>query len=178
MRKKLIKKLNILNRNTYINFYSNYNIYTYLNNHNLKLFFYFLNKKKYYFKNANTLKSNVSNNVKLNYFVFNTNLNYSLNDMYISNYKDKFFNNEIRKKKITHLNNKLNLENSNVFNKNTLYINKDKLLLNTNNINLSANINVFYKELFVLIFLINIVKIFELYKVMLNLIYITNVYKA
>ena len=41
MRKKYIKKLVTLNQNIHINSYANYTIYNYLNNCNLKLFFYF-----------------------------------------------------------------------------------------------------------------------------------------
>ena len=44
MKKKFLKNQPILNRNIYINFYSNYLIYNYLNNYNLK-FFFFAEKK-------------------------------------------------------------------------------------------------------------------------------------
>ena len=45
MKKKYIKKLIFLNRNIRINNYNNYLIYSYLNNCNFKLNYFFLEKK-------------------------------------------------------------------------------------------------------------------------------------
>lgn len=174
MKKKLTKKLNILNRNTYINFYSNYNIYNYLNNHNLKLFFYFLQKKKYYFKTNKNLNNQLTKNISNQTFSLFNFLNYNLNTIYIESNKDKFFLAKQFDKKISFLKNKLILKN-NYQNNNQIIFSKHNFFLNNQNLQLKNLVSFWYKELFTLIFLVNVLKIFELYKVIVNLLFLRHI---
>ena len=176
MKKKYIKNLNILNRNIYINFYSNYMIYNYLNNYNLKFFFYYLIKKTYYLKNKKKIlvfnKVNAYNkSIILNNSLYFKNVNFKL-----TNFKDKFFNNANSKfvKVYSFINKKILYFNSNsLTNKtdSTLILSNNYKFINLNNKTI-VNLNLLYKEIFFIIFILNLLKLFEFYKLILNLTYL------
>lgn len=163
MRKKLQKKLNILNRNIHIKNYSNYLIYSYLNNYNLKLFFYYLNKKSYYIKNLKNFNYQIKQynlcNLKLKN---NTYLNYNFKSY--NNLKNKFFtSNQITQNQMINI-------NTSVTNNSEYFLN-NSYIVETANLNKILLID-FYKELVVLNFMLSLTKIWELYKIVIMLFYV------
>ena len=157
MKKKFQKKSIILNRNIHIKNYNNYLIYSYLNNYNLKLFFFFLQKKKNYIKNLNFWKSLL---LKSNYTNFSKITNHKLNKNLISTFKNKFFDN------LYYLENK----NKQV-NENSNLINYNNYLCNNVELNNFLN-NDFLKDIILLNFIQNLLKTYEIYKVITLLLYI------
>lgn len=183
MKKKLIKKQNILNRNIYINYYSSFIIYNYLNNYNLKFFFYFLKKKKYYFNNKIKFKLNIQKLQKFNSLTNKVLINFKKSDYYLNKSKDKFFN-QIKlqynlffnNNKFTFINKSVDLNNNN--NTNILYnINNCKILVlnnikyKNNLLNYYFNRNFIYKELLIVSYLLTLLKLLEIYKILINLHY-------
>lgn len=163
MRKKLQKKLNILNRNIHIKNYSNYLIYSYLNNYNLKLFFYYLNKKNYYIKNLKNFNSQIKlcsfNNLKLKN---NTYLNYNFKSY--NNLKNKFFtSSQMTQSYMVNINTSISL--------NSEYFLNNGYIIDSNDFNQNLTINI-YKELVTLNFIISLSKIWELYKIIIMLFYV------
>jgi hypothetical protein len=167
MRKKLIKKVNILNRTTHINYYSNYILYNYLNNYNLKYYFLFNLKRKNYSRYINKFKLLLSKNVG-NSILLKRNFNLIKSNMYINNQKDKFF-------KLSEINNNqhyyyknYNYSKSTSINNNFLVNSEGNYLIN----NLSVyNTIILYKELLVVVFILNLSKIFEVYKILTLLVF-------
>lgn len=177
MKKKSIKSLNILNRNIYINFYSNYMIYNYLNNYNLKFFFYYLMKKSYYLKNKKKILvfnklSIYKKSITLNNSFYFKNTNFKL-----TNFKDKFFNANFNKftkvynfinKKILYFNTNNSLSNKS---NSSLIISQNHRFINLDN-KVIIDINLLYKEIFFIIFILNLLKLFEFYKLLISLTYL------
>lgn len=164
MKKKLIKKVNILNRTIHINFYSNYILYNYLNNYNLKYYFLFNSRRKNYFKLVNNFKLIFTKNSNLN-LNLKTNFNLVKSNMYINNGRDKFFKT-------------LPQDSNHYYFKNYKFTQTQKekgnfiILLNNNiliNNSILYNSIILYKELMVAIFLLNLSKIFEIYKIVILL---------
>lgn len=166
MKKRSIKKVNILNRTIHINFYSNYILYNYLNNYNLKYYFLFNSKRKNYSKLVNNFKLIFTKNSNLN-LNLKAGFNLVKSNMYINNQKDKFF--------------KIVPKDSNYY-----YFKNYKFtqiqgkggnfVISPNNNTLINNLVAFdsvilYKELVTVIFLLNLSKIFEIYKIMILLIF-------
>lgn len=173
MKKKYLKNLNILNRNMYINFYSNYMIYNYLNNCNLKFFFYFLLKKKYYLKNKKKILIFNKSNIYYKYININKQLFFNNINISLINLKNKFFYEIKPQTSYNFINNKLlffNNKNNNNLNSNII-LNKTINYINLNN-KININLDLLYKEIFFILFLLNLIKIFEFYKLLINLIYI------
>lgn len=171
MRKKYINKASILNQNIYINFYSNYIIYNYLNNYNLKYFFYFVNSKKYYFKNKKNIQIVNKENLNLKLILLKSQLNFNKSNFYSNNYKNKFFILNENKVKYLYLQNKIELNN---IGEKNMYISKDKKYIDINNNIALINLDILYKEFFIILFLINILKIFEFYKSFINILYLNS----
>lgn len=148
-------------------------IYNYLNNYNLKFFFYFLLKKKYYLRNKKKIlifnKSNVYNKYKtINKQLFFNNVNIPL-----VNLKNKFFYEIKPQTNYNFINNKLllfNNKNNNSLNSNVI-LDKTTNYVNLNN-KVNINLDLLYKEVFFILFLLNLIKIFEFYKLLINLLYI------
>ena len=158
MKKKYIKKLDILTRPTHIKNYRNYLIYNYLNNYNLKFFIYFFKNKNYFFKNKNYFLLLQKQNLSLKFSLYNQ-LYFSKSKFYILNGKDKFYSSSEKTIKQYYFNNKIELfKNKDILNKNTLHLtNKSNTnYIDINNIISIINLNEFYKELFIIIFLLNI----------------------
>lgn len=164
MRKKLQKKLNILNRNIHIKNYSNYLIYSYLNNYNLKLFFYYLNKKNYYIKNLKKFNSQISLSNLSNLNLKNNNyLDYSFKSY--NNLKNKFFSsNQPIKNQMIDI-------NTSITNTSEYFLNSN-YIVDSNDLNKILSINI-YKELIVLNFILSLTKIWEFYKIIIILFYIS-----
>jgi hypothetical protein len=151
-------------------------IYNYLNNYNLKFFFYYLIKKTYYLKNKkkilvfNKINSYNKSMILNNTFYFkNTNFKNI-------NFKDKFFINLNNKfaKIYTFINKKIlyyNINNPIVQTNSTLILSNNYKFINLNN-KAIINLNLLYKEIFFIIFILNLLKVFEFYKLILNLTYL------
>nr|YP_009512647.1 hypothetical protein [Uronema marinum]AXJ93339.1 hypothetical protein [Uronema marinum] len=139
-------------------------IYSYLNNYNLKLFFYYLNKKNYYIKNIKKINFSIKSFNKLN-LINNTNyLDYSFKSY--DSLKNKFFLNTSSNK-------------TSIFNINTTVSNDSDFLLNGNYVINSSAINSlssvnFYKELIIFNFILTFIKIWEFYKIILMVWYLNN----
>lgn len=165
MKRKSIKKVNILNRTIHINFYSNYILYNYLNNYNLKYYFLFNSKRKNYSKLVNNFKLIFTKNSSLS-LNLKSNFNLIKSNMYINNQRDKFF--------------KILPKDSNYYyfkNYKFTQIQEEKgnFIITPNNNILINNLIVYdsitlYKELMTVIFLLNLSKIFEIYKIVILLI--------
>lgn len=179
MKRRYIKKLDILNRPIHIKNYRNYLIYNYLNNYNLKFFIYFIKNKNYLFKNKNYLLLLQKQNLILKFALYNQ-LYFIKSKFYTLNGKDKFYSsNEKKTIKQYYFNNKIELsKNKDILNKNTLYLTNinNTIHIDINNVISVINLNEFYKELFIILFLLNILKIFEFYKSLMNLVYIKSLY--
>ena len=166
MKKKLTKKLNILNRNIHINYYNNYLIYSYLNNYNLKLYFYYLKKKC---NNLNTIYNITKLYKFLNYKYF-----FLLNNLYIKknfsfffNLKNKYFFNKQNEKYITIFNNKL-LISTNQSDYYFYLLNENKYFCKLEP--LESNNKLFnFLGLIWVIFFLNMIKIYDNYKNIINL---------
>ncbi len=172
MKKKLIKNLNISNRNLYINFYSNYMIYNYLNNYNLKFFFLYISNKKYYLKNKKKILFFNKINIYNKYINLNKVFYFKNSNLPIVNLKNKFFNNFNNTNGFSFIQKKLLCFTDLNSNSNNTYFTDKKInYINLNNKNLLSN-DLIYKELFFIIFLVNIIKLFEFYKIILNLVYL------
>lgn len=177
-RKKFSKNQAILNRNIYINFYSNYLIYSYLNNYNLKFFFYFLLKKKYYLRNKKKIICLTTLDVRNKYTLLNNQFKFLNTNLAKISTKDKFFqtpqtaktNYSFVNKQISLLSNSVNNKSSNssifMVSKNFNYIG-----LNNNSTQI-YRLMLIYKEVLAILFILNLVKLFEVYKVILNLVYL------
>lgn len=173
MKKKLIKKVNILNRTTHINFYSNYILYNYLNNYNLKYYFLFNTKRRNYSKFVSKFKLIFSKNINNNLNI-KSNFNLSKSDMYINNQKDKFFKpiNQISSNYYYYKNYKYSQTNTQSGNflitKNSDFLINDLSIFNT---------LILYKELMTVTFLLNLSKIFEIYKILTLLVLFNSNFK-
>jgi len=172
MKKKLLKKINILNQNIYIKNYSNYLIYNYLNNLNLKLFFYYFKNKKYYFKNIKNIKFNLNKNIWLKKKILNQCIYIKNNTFYNNSNFNKFYNN---KNKFNYLIYKNKLTNSNIKTNQIIYNSNINYYINSNNNMISINNWIYniYIELFSILFIVNMVKVLELYKICNKIIYLT-----
>lgn len=151
-------------------------IYNYLNNYNLKFFFYYLIKKTYYLKNKKKIlifnKINTYNkNLVLNNIFYFKNTSFK-----VVNFKDKFFNISNKKfiKTYSFINKKLLcFNNINTIDKinSSLVLSNNYKFINLNNKNM-LSLNLLYKEIFFLIFMLNLLKLFEFYKLLINLTYL------
>jgi hypothetical protein len=177
MRKKFLKNQPILNRNIYINFYSNYLIYNYLNNYNLKFFFYFLSKKRYYLKNKKKITYLNSLNIRNKCIVLNKQFKFSNTRINKITTKDKFFQ-SVKASSINYsfINNQLPTLKNTTQNVNTnAYISNKSLnyiVLSNNLNNQLCKLTLIYKEVMCILFILNLIKIFEIYKTIINLIYL------
>jgi len=169
MRKKLLKKINTLNQNIYIKNYSNFLIYNYLNNLNLKLFFYFFKNKKYFFKNIKNIKLSLASNLNFKKNNLKQIISVESNSFYNNSNFNKFYNNENKVNYCVYNN---NLVNTNIKNSNFIYNSNVKYYSINKNFNKNNFLYIVYKELFSLLFLLNLIKIFEFYKNCINLIYL------
>ena len=178
MKKKFLKNQTTLNRNIYINFYSNYLIYNYLNNYNLKFFFFFILKKKYYLKNKKkVIYLNISD-VRNKHTVLNKQFKFLNTNFNRISTKDKFFQ-SVKPSNVNYsfISKQVSLLSNNTKNKNSngIFINNKNL----NYIDLNGNVNsqvgkltLIYKEVVSILFILNLIKLFEVYKTILNLIYL------
>lgn len=167
-KKKLIKKLNFLNRNTHINYYDNYLIYSYLNNYNLKLYFYYLIKKKQ-IKKISNYYNKFYTYLNSRYLVLINNFYIEKNFNFLFNYKNKYFFNNFSQNNKFIYSNKLKLSSS-----------KNNYKYNTNKFNFYIykivnknyfNIYFIYNTLFILFYLLNLIKIYDFYKSFINFMY-------
>lgn len=166
MKKKYLKKLNFLNRNISIKNYNNYLIYSYLNNYSLKLFFFF--EKKNFSRLNKKLIKNLNSNIKDNFILKNSLLFLEKKNQNSYNWKNKFFyKNNINKLTVA-ANTKLITKPSEKMAiggliKNYIYSFKT----------LETNLNVF-KELILFSFILNLLKVYEYYKVTIILNFLNN----
>lgn len=169
MKKKLIKKLNFSNRNIHIKYYNNYLIYSYLNNYNLKLFFYYLSKKRK-LKNINKYCIRFYKYLNLRYLTLFNNLYIEKNFNFLFNYKNKYFmnTNNIQNNNFI-LNNKLKIISEKTFYR-CLNSNYNSYVYKIININYLNIFNV-YNTLFFIFYFMNLIKIYEFYKNFINIIY-------
>jgi len=176
----LIKKLNTSNRNIHINRYRSYLIYSYLNNYNLKLFFFFLSKKYAYCKNIK-LVVNSFRKLKLVSLGFKNNLFVEKNLNVHNSLKDKYFTpkpnepkNSINQDIGTNqgINIMFRISNNKALS-NTLY--KKKSFLINKSLNSLSLISI-YKEITIFIFILGLIKQYEYYKI-LTLLFFINIAK-
>ena len=158
MRKKLIKKLNILNQTIHINYYNNYNLYNYYNNYNLKFYYLYETKRTNYRKYIKYITFFFKSNV-LRQQLIKSKFNLIKSFMYSINQKNKFYKNE---KKINFYRFK-NYQFKESINKYNYKIEKNSSYLVTD-INL-FNIIILYKEIIIISFLLNLAKVYEYYKI-------------
>ena len=167
MKKKLIKKVNILNQTTHINFYSNFILYNYLNNYNLKYYFLFNSKRKNYKRIITKFRNLVTKNID-NTLNLKMRFNLGKSNIYLNNQKDKFFkNNEaLLNKNLSYQEG--NYHYSDIHNKvdNFIINKKGKYLLNDLSV---FNTIILAKELMAIIFILNLSKLFEMYKIIILL---------
>lgn len=150
-------------------------IYNYLNNYNLKFFFYYLIKKTYYLKNKKKILVFNKINTYNKSIILNNSLYFKNTHFKLTNFKDKFFNtNNIFTKTYSFINKKILYFNSNSsINKtdSTLVLSNNYKFINLNNKTI-IDLNLLYKEVFFIIFILNLLKLFEFYKLILNLTYL------
>jgi len=166
MKKKLIKKVNILNQTTHINYYNNYILYNYLNNYNLKYYYLYAIKRnnynKYLINSKKFLKFNLNNALAVH-----SRFNLSKSTMYLKNQKDKFFKSDLKKNAYYLKNYQYEKIQSNQYNFNVSKTSK-QLITDLNIFNLVT----LYKELIIIAFILNLSKIYEYYKILVLLVVI------
>ena len=151
-------------------------IYNYLNNYNLKFFFFYLAKKTYYLKNKKKILIFNKLNTYTKSIALNNSLNFNNTDFKQLNFKDKFFTGTNSKfsKVYSFINKKILFFNSkDIINKtdSTLILSNNYKFIKLNNKNI-VDLNLLYKEIFFVIFVLNLLKLFEFYKLVLNLTYL------
>ncbi len=166
MKKKYLRKLNFLNRNISIKNYNNYLIYSYLNNYSLKLFFFF--EKKNFSQLNKKLIKNFDNNIKKNFISKNNKLFLEKKNYNSYNWKNKFFYRNRITSLTVNATTKLILkpdEEMTIGGLTKNYIYSLKIL--------ETSITLF-KELILFSFILNLLKIYEYYKIAIILNFLNN----
>jgi len=167
MKKNITKKINTLNRNIHINGYRNYLIYSYLNNYNLKLFFLTISKKRTYCKNIK-LVINTFRKLKLVSLNFKGNMYIEKNFDIYNSLENKFFSLKANNRCNQSVNIKFKMSNAKE-SKNVSLINNNFFIYDK--LSLINTINT-YKEISIFVFLINLSKQYEYYKILTLLFFV------
>lgn len=172
MKRKInyLKKINSLNRSTYISHYLNYNIYTNLNNYHLKLYRLNSNIRINYLKRKKFLKYFFTINMfQINILLLKGN-NLIPSNVYLRNINNKFFNIPIVNtgRKYLFYSNWTEL-NPRIESKNQLKLIKhNKFLYITSWFN-TLEVSIIYTEVLNTLFLISVLKVLSLYRLLINL---------
>jgi hypothetical protein len=132
-------------------------------------------KKNYYLKNKKKILVFNKSNIYKKSIILNNNLYFRNTNLKLINFKDKFFNTNFNKfdKVYSFINKKILYFNSNSINKSdsSVILNKNINFINLNN-KAIIDINLLYKEIFFIIFVLNLLKLLEFYRLLINLTYL------